>query len=61
MQIIKYTPEDYYDRENLVLALEKAEDICSQVHNFFGDTFGPFFVVITFQCWNIGQKVSYLQ
>ena len=31
-QILKYTPEDYYDRENLEIALEKAEDICSQVN-----------------------------
>ena len=29
---MKYTPEDYYDRENLEIALEKAEDICSQVN-----------------------------
>ncbi|XP_066912106.1 intersectin-1-like isoform X2 [Clytia hemisphaerica] len=30
--ILKYTPEDYYDRENLETALEKSEDICSQVN-----------------------------
>ena len=29
---MKYTPEDYFDRENLVLALEKSEEICSQVN-----------------------------
>ena len=30
-QILKYTPENHFDRANLETALEKAEDLCQQV------------------------------
>lgn len=36
-QILKYTPENHFDRANLETALEKAEDLCQQVRRIAAD------------------------